>query len=84
LDPSFPVVNMGNRQFPSYLPAEVCEVEPGQAVRTKLTPKQTSDMLRFAVMGRTPALNAQSIATKGVRMLGLGEPPSATLVGSSF
>lgn len=82
LDPNLPVVNVGNRQFPSYLPAEVCEVEPGQAVGTKLTPSQTSDMLRFAVMGRRPAQNAQTIATKGVSMLGLGEPLNATLVGS--
>lgn len=79
-----PVVNVGNRQFPSYLPAEVCEVEPGQAVGAKLIPNQTSNMLRFAVMGRTPAQNAQSIATKGVSMLGVGESPNATLVGSSF
>ncbi|KAJ5873611.1 uncharacterized protein N7473_013170 [Penicillium subrubescens] len=52
-------------------------VTPGQYISVGGYFKR--DMLRFAVMGRTPALNAESIATKGVRMLGLGEPPSATL-----
>lgn len=61
-----------------YLPSEVCEVVPGQPVGTKLSPNQTSEMLRFAVMGRKPAQNAQSIATKGVGMLGL-DPINATL-----
>ncbi|KAJ5560594.1 hypothetical protein N7513_002993 [Penicillium frequentans] len=79
LDPSLPVINVGNKQFPMYLPMDVCEVEPGQPVGTKLSPNQTSDMLKFAVMGRKPAQNAQSIVTKGVGILGLGEPLSATL-----
>ncbi|KAJ5938919.1 hypothetical protein N7466_002053 [Penicillium verhagenii] len=79
LDPKLPVINVGNRQFPMYLPMDVCEVEPGQPVGTKLSPNQTSDMLKFAVMGRKPAQNAESIVTKGAGMLGLGEPLSATL-----
>ncbi|KAJ5642280.1 hypothetical protein N7490_006280 [Penicillium lividum] len=79
LDPNLPVINVGNRQFPVYLPMDVCEVGPGQPVGTKLSPDQTSDMLKFAVMGRKPAQNAQSIVTNGVGMLGLGEPLSATL-----
>jgi hypothetical protein len=37
-------------------------------------------MLKFAVMGRMPAQNAESIATKGVGVLGIGQPLNATLV----
>lgn len=80
LDPGMPVVNVGNRENPVYLPVEVCEVEPGQPATTKLSPNQTQSMLGFAVMGRKPAQNAQSIVTKGVSMLGLGEPLNTTLV----
>lgn len=80
LDPNMPVVNVGTRERPVYLPVEACEVEPGQPVGTKLSPNQTAAMLGFAVMGRKPAQNAQSIVSKGVGMLGLGEPSNATLV----
>ena len=80
LDPEMPVVNAGAREKPVYLPVEVCQVEPGQPVGSKLSPNQTSNMLKFAVISRKPAQNAQSIATKGVGMLGLGEPLNATLV----
>lgn len=75
-----PVVNVGTREKPTYLPVEVCEVEAGQPVGSKLSPSQTSNMLGFAVIGRKPAQNAQSIATKGVGVMGLGEPLNATLV----
>lgn len=69
-----PVVNVGNRQNPSYLPVEVCIVEPGQPAGAKLTSNQTRNMLNFAV--RTPALNAQSIVRQGSQVLGLaGENP---------
>ncbi|KAJ5638279.1 hypothetical protein N7490_008158 [Penicillium lividum] len=78
LDPDMPVINVGNRQFPMYLPVDICMVQPGQPVGTKLSPNQTSDMLKFAVMGRKPAQNAQSIVSKGAGMLGL-EPLNATL-----
>ncbi|KAJ5698606.1 hypothetical protein N7462_000611 [Penicillium macrosclerotiorum] len=78
-DPKMPVVNVGTRENPVYLPVEVCEVEPGQPVGTKLSPSQTSNMLGFAVIGRNPAENAQSIVTKGVGVLGVGQPLNATL-----
>lgn len=80
VDPDLPVVNVGTRDKPVYLPADVCEVEAGQPVKNKLSPQQTQNMLRFAVMGRTPAQNAQSIATKGLGVLGIGQPLNATLV----
>lgn len=68
LDPKIPVMNVGNRQNPSYLPVEVCMVEPGQPAGTKLSGDQTRHMLNFAV--RTPALNAGSVVNRGSRVLG--------------
>lgn len=74
-----PVVNVGNKQNPSYLPVDVCIVEPGQPAGSKLTPNQTRNMLNFAV--RAPALNAQSIVRQGSQVLGLTGNP--TLVCNS-
>lgn len=75
------MVNVGSRDKPVYLPVEVCEVEAGQPAKSKLSGDQTAQMLRFAVMGRKPGQNAQSIVTKGVGVLGL-EPQSSTLVSA--
>lgn len=80
LDPRMPVVNCGTRDKPVYLPVEVCDVQDGQAFGSKLSPNQTSNMLGFAVMGRKPAQNAQSIVTNGVSMLGLGPQLNPVLV----
>ena len=75
------VVNVGPRDNPSYLPADVCRVVPGQPSSAKLTAFQTSKMIDFAV--RKPAQNAQSVATNGARMLALASPTNATLVSKS-
>lgn len=75
-----PVVNVGSKDKPVYLPVEVCQIEPGQPVGTKLSPSQTSQMLAFAVRFRTPAQNAGSIVSTGANMLGIGENPNPTLV----
>lgn len=80
VDPRMPVVNCGTRENPTYFPVEACEVQPGQPFGSKLSPNQTSNMLGFAVMGRKPAQNAQSIVTNGVSLLGLGEQQNPTLV----
>ncbi|KAK3078798.1 hypothetical protein LTS18_006596 [Coniosporium uncinatum] len=76
-DTSLPVINVGDRQNPSYLPPDVCIVLPGQPSRSKLTPAQTQQIIRCAV--RKPHQNAQSIATNAPRMLGF-DPTNATLV----
>jgi hypothetical protein len=76
-DPALPVINVPGRDNPSYLPAEVCEVRPGQPAGAKLSSLQTQQMIRFAV--RRPIHNAQSIVTAGGRLLGF-EPTNSTLV----
>lgn len=83
VDPNLPVINVGSRQNPIYLPCEACEVEPGQPAKSKLSGDQTAAMLKFAVMGRKPGQNAHSIVTKGVGVLGLGQPLNPTLVSNS-
>ncbi|KAL8792281.1 MAG: hypothetical protein Q9195_005160 [Heterodermia aff. obscurata] len=75
-DTNLPVVNVRTRDDPSYIPAQVCEVLPGQPAKSKLSPFQTAQMIRFAV--RRPPYNAQSIATSGGRLLGF-EPTNPTL-----
>ncbi|KAL9131513.1 MAG: hypothetical protein Q9217_000592 [Psora testacea] len=68
-EPKLPVVNVGNKDNPSYLPAEVCIVMPGQSTQSKLDPAQTQQMIRFAV--RKPWENANSIIQDGPRTVGL-------------
>jgi eukaryotic translation initiation factor 2C len=77
-DPGLPVINVGSRQNPSYLPPDVCQVEPGQASGAKLTPYQTQQMIRFAV--RKPAQNARPITADGTRLLGIELAANTTLV----
>ncbi|KAK5130161.1 hypothetical protein LTR08_002415 [Meristemomyces frigidus] len=58
--PKLPVLNVGARSDPQYLPQELCEVPPGQAYNRLLNSNQTTKMLSFAA--RYPNLNAVSIA----------------------
>ena len=76
-DPRLPVINVGDRQNPSYLPVDVCNVMRGQASNAKLNPAQTQQMISFAV--RKPVMNATSITTNGVQVLGIGGQPNASL-----
>jgi eukaryotic translation initiation factor 2C len=76
-DPKLPVINVGNRQNPSYLPVDVCIVLRGQASNTKLSRAQTQQMISFAV--RRPVQNATSITTNGVEVLHIGGRPNASL-----
>ena len=64
-----PVLNVGTRQNPMYLPADVCTVMPGQPARSQLSPIQTANMIKFAV--RMPYDNAESIVREGPLTLGL-------------
>jgi hypothetical protein len=80
-DPNVPVVNVGSRQNPSYLPAEACVVEAGQPVNAKLTSSQTANMISFAV--RSPGANADSIVGNGAQVLGMKPDLNATLVSDA-
>ncbi|KAG9518652.1 Piwi-domain-containing protein, partial [Aureobasidium melanogenum] len=73
--PDLPVLNVGTRSDPSYLPIELASVLPGQPVRRLLSGSQTEHMLRFAA--RAPRLNAESIAGtpgNGLKTMGFNGP----------
>ncbi|KAL8995200.1 MAG: hypothetical protein Q9169_005033 [Polycauliona sp. 2 TL-2023] len=78
--PDDPCVNLGNKEFPIFVPPELCEVEPGQPYNKKLDGNQTSRMLQFAV--RKPAENARRIIDQGAKMMGLSlTNPNLTAFG---
>ncbi|KAI9661480.1 MAG: hypothetical protein M1831_003002 [Alyxoria varia] len=64
-----PVVNVGKKANPVYLPAEVCTVLQGQPASQVLSPDQTANMIKFAV--RPPMQNAQTVAHRSKRALDL-------------
>lgn len=74
----FPVVNLGSVQNPSYFPAEVCKVLPGQPFRFTLDRDQRKAMIDFSI--RKPRQNAESIANEGLRAVGLVSPENTVLV----
>lgn len=55
------------------MPAELVEVVPGQAVRRKLNPLETSNMITIAC--RSPVANLTSIASVGRSTLQLDNNP---------
>ena len=77
-DDSYPVVNVGTRDQPVYLPAKVCKVLPGQSCRKKLDSNQTTKMKEFAV--RKAAENAATITREGCPMMGLDSSSNPVLV----
>ncbi|KAH6724161.1 QDE2 protein [Leptodontidium sp. MPI-SDFR-AT-0119] len=75
-----PVVNVGNKEHPMYLPAEVCVVLPGQPIGRRLSPLQTQEMITFAC--RKPWENANSIVGDGRAVLGLN--PADNSISKAF
>ena len=69
MNEKFPVLNVGNKDNPSYLPVEVCVIVPAQSSQAKLDPVQTANMISVAV--RPPHLNAKSIAEDSSGTVGL-------------
>ncbi|KAL8853079.1 MAG: hypothetical protein Q9221_002109 [Calogaya cf. arnoldii] len=63
------VVNVGSQERPTYLPAEACEVLPGQAYKRKLSPDQTTEMIKAAV--RLPSDNKTNIEQEGLLSVGM-------------
>ncbi|KAI0401714.1 ribonuclease H-like domain-containing protein [Xylaria palmicola] len=67
-DPDLPVVNVGTRERPSYLPAQICVVIAGQPAKYHLSP-QPQKLNQFTV--RSPGDNVKSIVSKGLSTAGL-------------
>jgi hypothetical protein len=73
--PALPVVNVGTRSDPSYLPIELASVLPGQPVRRLLFGSQTEHTLQFPA--RAPRLGAASITVSpgnGLKTMGFNGP----------
>lgn len=66
---SLPLVDVGSPGKATYLPAEICEIEPGEPHFGKLSPTETQQMLALA--SRRPAVNAAHIVHQGLPKLGL-------------
>ncbi|PIL23408.1 Argonaute [Ganoderma sinense ZZ0214-1] len=65
-----PLVNVSaDRNRPVYLPAEICEIVPGQAYRGKLGDEQTKAMIKVAC--NPPAFNGNTVVNQGFTDLGL-------------
>ncbi|THH13717.1 hypothetical protein EW146_g6540, partial [Bondarzewia mesenterica] len=64
-----PVVDVGGPGKKTFLPAELCTIEQGEPHLGKLSPNETSEMLRYA--SRKPGVNAHLIVNKGLDKLGL-------------
>ncbi|KAK5079065.1 hypothetical protein LTR64_002514 [Lithohypha guttulata] len=62
-----PVVNVGNRKNPIYMPSEVCTIKLNQDYRNKLSPDATAEMIKHAV--RRAPVNAQTIVSNGIGLL---------------
>ncbi|KAJ4490632.1 argonaute-like protein [Lentinula aciculospora] len=72
-----PVIDVGAKKR-TYLPAEICEIEPGQPFRGKLTDIQTAQMIKVAC--NPPRMNAEAIVGDGFQKIGL-KPITSPLTG---
>ncbi|KXG53098.1 uncharacterized protein PGRI_001480 [Penicillium griseofulvum] len=66
---SMPVVNVGTRERPIYLPMEVCEVIPGQPYKPEPSMIQRQNMIKFSC--RRPPQNYDSIMNEGLDIMGI-------------
>lgn len=67
--PDMPIVNLGNRERPLWVPAELCTILPGQPFRKRLDPDQTAKMTKCGVM--RPAESAGHIVNSVPDILGI-------------
>ncbi|KAG6819482.1 hypothetical protein H0H93_011450 [Arthromyces matolae] len=65
--PEIPLINVGGTKA-TYLPAEICDILPGQAFRGKLTDEHTATMITYAA--KPPNVNAAAIVNRGLNELG--------------
>ncbi|KAH0580660.1 Protein argonaute 1B [Termitomyces sp. J132] len=66
-----PVVDLGSQKKEVWVPAELCEIIPGQPYG-KLNDRETAQMIRYAC--NPPRSNAEAIVNQGFPKLGLSTP----------
>ncbi|KAF8907085.1 argonaute-like protein [Gymnopilus junonius] len=64
-----PVIDVGSRQRTIWIPAELCQIEPGNAFREKLSDRATAEMIKYAA--NPPNINAEFIVNRGFPAMGL-------------
>ena len=67
-----PVVNLSSSKRKNWVPAELCDIEPGNAYRGKLDDRETAQMIRYAC--NPPKINAEATVGRGLPSLGLAPP----------
>jgi eukaryotic translation initiation factor 2C len=72
------IIDVGGPGRSNYIPAELCNIEPGEPHLGKVGPKETSDMLKVA--SRKPAENTAIIMENGLPRLGY--KPSTSVLQS--
>jgi len=73
--PTLPLVDVGGQKnTQNYLPAEVCEILPGQPFRGELTDEHTATMIKIAC--QPPNVNGNAIMNNGLKELGFVNPGS--------
>jgi hypothetical protein len=77
-----PVVDIGGKNRSNYLPAELCEIEPGQPYLGKLNANETANMIRYAC--NPPAVNADAIVNRGLPILGLAPASESAAAVNGF
>lgn len=65
---------MGTAKRPNWIPAELCEIEPGNVFRGKLNDKETAQMIKYAC--NPPKANAEAIINRGLPSLGIAPAQS--------
>ncbi|KAI2472708.1 ribonuclease H-like domain-containing protein [Annulohypoxylon bovei var. microspora] len=80
---TWPVVNVGSRRSPTYLPAELCKVVAGQRTKAEVDTFQRDCMIKFAL--RNPLHDMKDIIPDGMKAVGLwrAENPMMDLYGLS-
>lgn len=71
---------MGNQKHPTFVPAEACEIYPGQMAKKRLDSLQNNDMINHA--RRDPGKMKTSIETDAFKVLELEN--NSTLVSVMF
>ncbi|KAH8104896.1 Piwi domain-containing protein [Phellopilus nigrolimitatus] len=69
-----PVINLEKKTKDIFVPAELCEIEPGQSYGGTLSERETAEMITYAC--NPPFVNAQSITGQGLDILGLRQRAS--------
>ncbi|KAI6781014.1 stem cell self-renewal protein Piwi [Emericellopsis cladophorae] len=67
----YPLLDLGNAQKPSFFPAELIEIEPGQPVKAKLNGTETTKMLLHAC--KKPQVNARLLEDTSRQVLCLDD-----------